>query len=233
MSSPCAISAALPAPIIELQGVEKSYGRQPVLRGLSLRVEAGEFVAINGRSGSGKTTLLNVAGGLCRPDRGDARVAGFDLAALPDRALSRFRNQRVAFVFQCFNLLEPLTCLENVRLPSFFAAASADDRDSRGRAGAALTRVGLGSLAGTKAGALSGGQRQRVAIARALFTRPSIVFADEPTGNLDADTGEEVIALFSRIVAEDGLTLVVVTHEERVSRAASRTIRLEDGRIVP
>jgi len=220
---------------IALDGIEKSYGREPVLRGVTLRIARGEMVSLVGRSGSGKSTLLHVAGGLDRRFRGRARVLGVDLGALPERELARFRNERVGFVFQAFHLLEPLSCMENVQLPDYFARAPVG-RGERGaareRALAALDRVGIADLAARLPGELSGGQKQRVAIARALYHAPSLLLADEPTGNLDAETGEHILELFAELHRE-GLTLLVVTHEERVSRAASRVVRLEDGRIVP
>jgi putative ABC transport system ATP-binding protein len=196
---------------------------------VSLEVAAGEFVAIVGASGSGKSTLLHVIGGLDRDFSGRATVAGRDLSVLGDRDLSRLRNEALGFVFQSFNLLDHLTCLENVLLPSFFAAGGG--RDAPRRARLALERVGLSDKAEVRPPALSGGQKQRVAIARALVGRPVLLLADEPTGNLDAGTGGEIIALFSALNREEGLTLVIVTHEERVFRAAGRVLRLDEGRL--
>jgi len=217
------------APVVALDGIEKSYGAERVLRGVSLTVGKGELLALAGRSGSGKSTLLHVIGGLDRRYRGSARVLDTDLAALDDRALARFRNARVGFVFQSFHLLEHLSCVENVALPSYFSDEPFAGAAARARA--ALDRVGMAAFAARLPGQLSGGQKQRVAIARALFHRPELLLADEPTGNLDSETGREIISLFQTLNA-DGLTLVVVTHEERVSRAARRVLRLEDGRIV-
>ncbi len=215
-------------PVVALDAIEKRYGDERVLRGVSLTVDRGELLSLVGRSGSGKSTLLHVIGGLDRGYTGRAHVLGTDLAALDDRALSRFRNARVGFVFQSFHLLDHLSVVENVALPSFFAAAP--PRDPAPRAKEALDRVGMSAFAGKLPGQLSGGQKQRVAIARALFHRPELLLADEPTGNLDSETGREIIALFQALNA-DGLTLIVVTHEERVSRAARRVLRLEDGRL--
>ncbi len=221
-------------PIIRLRGIEKSYGRGPtatqVLRDVSLEIERGEFVALMGESGSGKSTLLNVIGGLDEPDAGEVEVAGLRYAGARERALARLRNVEVGFVFQAFNLIEHLTCLDNVCLPAAFSRAKAP-AEVRSRGEEALARVGLKELAGRKPGALSGGQKQRVAIARALFHRPSILLCDEPTGNLDSRTGGEVIAFFQELNEREGVTLLVVTHEQRISSAAGRIIRIRDGRI--
>jgi putative ABC transport system ATP-binding protein len=202
-----------------------------VLDGVDLDVAAGELVAVLGPSGSGKSTLLYVAGALDAAWEGEARVAGRDLATLDARARATLRNEAVGFVFQSFNLLPSLSALENVCLPAWFRrggpAARADAlRDAR----AALERVGLGPKADKLPPRLSGGERQRVAIARALVTRPKVLLADEPTGNLDADTGAEVIRLFEELAAA-GTAVLVATHEERVSRAASRVLHLADGRL--
>ncbi len=218
--------------MIRLEGITKSYrdgaARFDVLRGVSLDVEDGDFLAIVGASGSGKSTLLNVMGGLDRAFGGRAEVAGLDLAKLSDEGLARYRNEHVGFVFQSFNLVPPLTVLQNVLLPSYFAPKE-NVAEARGRALEALDRVGLGSKGHRLPAQLSGGERQRVALARALFRKPRLLLADEPTGSLDADTAEGVIALLRELNERDGLTLVVVTHEERVSRAARRIVRLRDG----
>jgi putative ABC transport system ATP-binding protein len=219
-------------PAIELVGITKEYadgaGRLPVLRGVDLTVQPGEFVAVVGPSGCGKSTLLHVAGGLDRAHGGEARVQGRSLAGLDDAALSAFRSRQIGFVFQSFNLLPSFSALENVLLPGFFG----DERpDAPEAARAALAEVGLGAKVHRKPRELSGGERQRVALARALYLKPSIVLADEPTGNLDAATGAQVIELFRKLHAEHGVTLVVVTHEERVSQAASRVVRLAEGRL--
>jgi putative ABC transport system ATP-binding protein len=221
-------------PIIQLKGVRKAYraGRleHPVLRALDLEVQQGQFVAIVGTSGSGKSTLLNIIGGLDRNYTGVATVAGRDLATLSDNQLSHFRNAKVGFVFQHFNLLEHLSSAENVALPAMFAEKPVPD--ARERAIAALTRVGIGDRAGDLPANLSGGQKQRVAIARALFNRPQLMLCDEPTGNLDTRTGQQIIELFTSLNREDGITLVIVTHEARVSTSAHRVVRLEDGLVV-
>lgn len=219
-------------PIIQLLDVHKAYGegkaRQEVLRGVSLEVAPGELLALIGQSGSGKSTLLNIAGGLARPDRGEVIVCGQRLSELDDRRLARLRNERIGFVFQAFHLLEHLTVLENVCLPAFFSPGGVDER----RAEEALERVGLAEVARRRPTELSGGQKQRVAIARALLFRPAILLCDEPTGNLDSETGREVIRFFQDLNRNDGTTLVIVTHEERVSRAAQRVVRIQDGRVV-
>jgi putative ABC transport system ATP-binding protein len=215
--------------VIRLDAVDKEYGTQPVLRGISLAVQKGELLSLVGRSGSGKSTLLHIIGGLDRRYRGRAIVLGHDLETLDDRRLAQFRNREVGFVFQAFNLLDHLTAAENVKLPSYFADGPRAD-DER-RALAALERVGIGHKAMARPSELSGGQKQRVAIARALFHEPRLLLCDEPTGNLDSETGQQIIELF-RALNHDGLTLLIVTHEERVSSVASRVLRLEDGRLV-
>jgi putative ABC transport system ATP-binding protein len=221
-------------PIIELQGVSKTYGNgkpeQRVLHELSLEVGQGEFLAIVGTSGSGKSTLLNIIGGLDTGFSGSARVAGRDLASLADRELSRFRNEKVGFIFQQFNLLEHLSCGENVALPAVFARRTAED--TRARARRALEKVGMADRLRDLPANLSGGQKQRIAIARAMFHDPPLLLCDEPTGNLDRTTGRQIIELFRELNQRDGRTLVIVTHEARVSRAAHRVVRLEDGRFV-
>jgi putative ABC transport system ATP-binding protein len=220
--------------VIQLRDVTKAYGsgagRTQVLRGVSLDLKAGEIVALVGQSGSGKSTLLNIVGGLDTCDDGQVKVLGLDYRRARDRELAQLRNERIGFVFQAFNLLDHLTCVGNVLLPaSFSARRGAGDQE---RAREALRRVGLSDLADRRPSELSGGQKQRVAIARALFHKPSLLLCDEPTGNLDTDTGREVIELFSDINREDGVTLLIVTHEERVSSAAQRVIRIEDGGII-
>ncbi len=222
--------AAVAAPVIRLTAIDKRYGDQPVLVQVSLEVAAGEMVSLVGRSGSGKSTLLHVIGGLDRAYAGRAEVLGVDLSSLPDAELARFRNQRVGFVFQAFHLLEHLRCVENVMLPWYFERGGGAG-DPLALAREALARVGIADQGDKLPGELSGGQKQRVAIARALYHRPSLLLADEPTGNLDSETGQRIIELFSDL-NRDGLTLLIVTHEDRVSRAARRVVRLTDGRIV-
>jgi putative ABC transport system ATP-binding protein len=199
-----------------------------VLDGLSLDVADGDFVAVVGPSGSGKSTLLHLLGGLDVHYQGDVEVAGVKLSGLKDKALARFRNQHVGFVFQSFHLIPNLSAVENVLMPSHFGAINPD---ARKRAEALLDRVGLLAKKDRSPVRLSGGERQRVAIARALFTGPRLLLCDEPTGNLDAATGAGVISLFQELHRE-GLTVLAVTHEDRMSSAARRVLRLKEGRLV-
>ena len=212
-----------------LRGVKKRYGERELLCGVDLEVQRGEFVAVEGQSGSGKSTLLHLLGGLDRDFEGEAQVLGCDLRRLADRELAALRHTQIGFVFQSFNLLPALTALENVLLPDFFGEGIPD---AEARAREALARVGLADKGAARPAELSGGERQRVAIARALLARPPLLLADEPTGNLDARTGEEVIALF-RELHKDGMTLLIVTHEARVSHAASRVLVLKGGALAP
>ena len=200
-----------------------------MLDGVALTVAAGEFLAVVGRSGSGKSTLLHVLGGLDSEFKGVVTVAETQLAGLKDRELAKFRNESVGFVFQSFHLIQGLSALENVALPSAFASADGNDEQ---RAREALTRVGLGEKTARLPSQLSGGERQRVAIARSLFNRPQVLLCDEPTGNLDVQTADEVICLFKSL-NKDGLTIVAVTHEDRLRAAASRVVTLVDGRLTP
>jgi putative ABC transport system ATP-binding protein len=220
--------------VISVEGVSRGYqdgarGLVKVLEGADLTVAAGEFVAIVGRSGSGKSTLLHVLGGLDSGFTGEVTVAGNRLSKLSDAALSRFRNESVGFVFQSFHLVQGMSALENVMLPAAFAAG---EGGAEAQALEALTRVGLGEKCARLPGQLSGGERQRVAIARALFNRPKVLLCDEPTGNLDAQTAEEIIGLFKGL-NQGGLTIVAVTHEERLRQAASRVVVLRDGKFAP
>ena len=198
------------------------------LRGVSLEIASGEYVAIAGPSGSGKSTLLQLIGGIDTPTAGMVEVMGVRLDTLTDRELTRLRLTRLGFVFQRFHLLPVLTARENVELP--MAEAGARSKDRRARALELLAYVGLEHRAEHRATQLSGGEMQRVAIARALANRPALLLADEPTGELDAATGEEILRLFSRLNA-DGTTLVVVTHDERLAAQAGRIIHMLDGRI--
>jgi putative ABC transport system ATP-binding protein len=220
--------------VIELRSLAKSYPpREPggkrteLFRTLDLEVARGEFVAVEGQSGTGKSSLLHILGGLDREYAGEVKILGRDLRGLDDRALSALRHAQIGFVFQSFNLLSSLSALENVLLPDFFGEGVSD---ARARATEALSTVGLSDKASARPTALSGGERQRVAIARALVGRPPLLLADEPTGNLDARTGQGIIDLFQRLHRE-GMTLLVVTHEKRMSRAASRVLVLERGEL--
>lgn len=219
--------------MIAISNLTKHYGsgeaRTKVLDDVSLTIEQGEFVSIIGTSGSGKTTLLNVIGGLDSVWEGDVSLAGRKLHGLGDSELAALRNELLGFVFQQFNLLDHLSALENVALPSFFGKTTTDPA---ARAKELLVRVGLGDKLTARPTELSGGQKQRVAIARALFTSPSVILCDEPTGSLDRKTGLTIMALFRQLNEEDGITLVMVTHEEHIARMSGRIIRLEDGVVV-
>jgi putative ABC transport system ATP-binding protein len=221
------------APVVRLRDVTKSYGegagKTQVLRGVSFDIEKGELIALVGQSGSGKSTLLNIIGGLDRPDAGEVEVLGIDAMRAVDATWAKMRNASIGFVFQAFNLLDHLSVLENVTLP---AAFTRDGKDVNGRGREALRRVGLSDFAKRRPGELSGGQKQRVAIARALFNSPSLLLCDEPTGNLDSETGKEVIDFFRELNAKDGVTLLIVTHERRVSSVAKRVIAMRDGMLV-
>ncbi len=214
------------------QAVDGGGARLPAaLRDVSLSVGRGEFLAVVGRSGSGKTTLLNILGGLDRGWTGKVEVGGQDLASLRDRDLSLLRNRTMGFVFQAFHLLPHLTVQENVTLPAWFGPTDRDRADADLRAREALQRVGLLHRAPDRPTHLSAGERQRVAVARALLNRPRILLCDEPTGNLDGATGSAVLDIFLELNRRDGTTLVIATHEPRVSEAAGRVIVLRDGRI--
>ncbi|MCG8421487.1 MAG: ABC transporter ATP-binding protein [Proteobacteria bacterium] len=219
--------------VIRLGEVNKSYGtgaaKTHVLRGVSFTVERGEFLALVGQSGSGKSTLLNIIGGLDRADSGRVEVLGRDYNRASDSELSQLRNGEIGFVFQSFNLLDHLTCLGNVTLPAMFGS---HDNAAADRGMDSLRRVGMHDLAHRMPAELSGGQKQRVAIARALFARPSLLLCDEPTGNLDTTTGREVIEFFRQLNERDGVTLIIVTHEHRVSSVARRIISIRDGQLV-
>ena len=219
-------------PVIDIADVWKTYrmGTQEVhaLRGCSLAVERGEYVAIMGPSGSGKSTLMNVVGCLDAPTQGTYHLDGKDVSRLGDDALAEVRNGLIGFVFQTFNLLPRQDCLENVELPLVYAGVSRKDR--RARAAEALRAVGLGDRMDHKPNELSGGQRQRVAVARALVNRPAILLADEPTGNLDTATSDEIMRLFERLYRA-GNTLIVVTHEDEIAAHARRVVRLRDGQV--
>ena len=218
--------------MIELNGVEKAYlaGRERflALRGVDLRIAANDFVALTGSSGSGKSTLMNILGCLDVPSAGTYRLNGIDVGALGEDELAATRNQKIGFVFQSFNLIPRLTSLENVAQPLIFQG---ERREARlRRAEAALRSVGLGDKAYSLPNELSGGQRQRVAIARALVTSPDIILADEPTGNLDSRTSDEIMALF-RDLHSSGATIILVTHEADIAAHCKRIVRLQDGLI--
>ena len=218
--------------MIELEGISKTYqrgqhGAIEALQGISFRIAPGEFVVVRGASGSGKSTLLNILGCLDSPTAGGYRLDHEDVAGYSDRQLARVRNAKIGFIFQSFNLLPRTTALENVEIPMVYA----DGVIERKRALAALDRVGLAARAGHFTSELSGGEQQRVAIARALIHRPALILADEPTGNLDAGAGREVMNLLSGLHRE-GRTLLLVTHDDNVASCAQREILLRDGQLV-
>ena len=216
--------------IIKVKDVYKIYqvGTQEVkaLNGLSMSVNKNEYVALMGPSGSGKSTLMNVLGALDSPTSGNYWLNGTDVSLLRDDSLARIRNKEIGFVFQTFNLLPRYTALENVAMPLIYAEMGKKDRAAR--AAEVLEQVGLGDRMDHKPNELSGGQRQRVAVARALVNKPSIILADEPTGNLDTKTSYEIMALFDEIHS-NGNTVILVTHEDDISRHADRIVRLRDG----
>jgi ABC-type lipoprotein export system ATPase subunit len=221
--------------LIELRDIWKIYDLGEVqveaLREANLTIEEGEYVALIGPSGSGKSTLMNTLGCLDRPTRGSYQLAGEEVAIMSRDQRAKLRNQRLGFVFQNFNLLARTSALENVELPLLYARGM-PARERRKRAIDKLTLVGLAERLDHHPSQLSGGQQQRVAIARALVNQPSILLADEPTGNLDSKTSREVIALFHQLNEQEGLTVILVTHDQEVARHARRNIVLRDGRIV-
>ena len=220
-------------PLIHVKDLYKIYqmGTSEVraLDGVSVDIEANEYISIMGPSGSGKSTLMNLIGCLDTPTSGDFFMGGVNVATMSDDELAHIRNKQIGFVFQTFNLLPKSTSLRNVELPLIYnGSIKASDR--RGLAIAALERVGLGDRTHHKPNELSGGQRQRVAVARALVNNPAIILADEPTGNLDSKTGEEIMALFDDL-HQQGNTIILVTHEEHIAAHANRVVRLLDGKI--
>jgi len=223
--------AEMEVPAIKFENVWKIYKLGTVevaaLRGLSIEIKRGEHLAMMGPSGSGKSTFLHLAGALDRPTRGRVLIEGRDPSKLNDDELSKLRNRYIGFVFQTFNLIPRLTALENVMLPLVVRGVNGSER--RKRAIESLEQVGLGDRINHRPTELSGGEQQRVAIARAIVTRPRIVLADEPTGNLDSASAKEIVKVLSRLNRELGITLVVVTHDPEVASAAERMVKIRDG----
>ncbi len=220
-----------PPIVLEARGLRKTYPGKvpvPVLHGVDVAVRAGEFVAVIGQSGSGKTTLLNLLGALDVPTAGTVLINGLELATLDDDALADVRNREVGFIFQAHYLLDEFTCLENALMPILIREGRAGARQ-RERVIALLRRVGLGDQLHKHPDEMSGGQNQRCAVVRALAGEPRIVLADEPTGNLDAASGAEVFALMRQMNRESGVAFVMITHDDRLARAADRVLLIEDG----
>ncbi|MEI7792025.1 MAG: ABC transporter ATP-binding protein [Candidatus Berkelbacteria bacterium] len=219
--------------MIELKNVSKVYelGGEKIfaLDHVNLQVEKGEFIAIMGPSGSGKSTLANVIGGLDVPDEGEVLADGVDIVKMSDSVLSNYRNKKIGFIFQSFNLQPTYTSLENVMIPLLFSGVSLSERKKR--ALECLKSVGLEDRVSHRPGELSGGQRQRVCIARALANNPEMIIADEPTGNLDSKKGAEIIDLLKQLNKEAGITLIVITHDVSVAREAKKILNIKDGKI--
>jgi len=218
------------AAVLEARQVRKGYGAVEVLHGLDLAVAAGERVALMGPSGSGKSTLLNCLCGIEPVDGGEVRVAGEALAGRGADELDRVRRESIGYVFQDFHLLPTLSAAENIELSGQLIGMGAGERERR--VGELLEAVGLGARAGHRPAALSGGERQRVALARAVMHRPRVILADEPTGSLDSRHGERVLELLERLSDEEGIALLLVTHDPETTRICGRTLQLHDGRIV-
>jgi ABC-type lipoprotein export system ATPase subunit len=221
--------------LIRLEDITKTYHLGeidvPVLKGVSLTIDRGEIVALMGASGSGKTTLMNILGCLDRPSSGRYWLDGQEVSQLSASARAMIRNKKIGFVFQSFNLLARTSALENVIMPLAYTAANLSRREARKRGAALLARVGLADRLDHQPSQLSGGQQQRVAIARALVNNPPLLFADEPTGNLDSRTSREILEMFQRLGDEEGITVVLVTHDAGVANYARRVVRIADGQI--
>ena len=221
--------------LIELRNIQKTYRMGdivvPVLRGVSLTIARGEMVALMGASGSGKSTLMNILGCLDRPTSGEYWLDGRDVSTLSADERAQVRNHSFGFVFQNFNLLPRTSALENVAMPLSYTAGHLSERQARKQARKVLEQVGLTDRLNHEPSQLSGGQQQRVAIARALVNNPPLIFADEPTGNLDSRTSAEVLEMFQQLNGRDGITIIIVTHDALVARHAQRVIHIHDGRI--
>jgi ABC-type lipoprotein export system ATPase subunit len=222
--------------LIELNNIHKTYQMGeifvPVLKGISLTVAQGELVALMGASGSGKSTLMHLLGCLDRPTSGEYWLEGEEVSRLTADERALLRNRKIGFVFQSFNLLPRTSALDNAAMPLSYTADHLSERESRRRAAEMLERVGLKDRLDHEPSRLSGGEQQRVAIARALINRPPLLFADEPTGNLDSRTSVEVLRMFQQLNEEDGITIILVTHDPNVGRHAKRVIHIQDGVIV-
>ena len=216
--------------ILTGEDLKKRYGDLEVLKGVSLSIDAGEFVCLTGKSGSGKTTLLSILSGLERPTSGHVRLGGKDIAGASEDELALFRRENVGFIFQSFNLIPTLSAWENVALPLFPVRMKADER--KRRATDLLERMELGHRMDHLPSALSGGEKQRVAIARALIGHPKILFADEPTGNLDSATEEAIMDILHRLHKQEGLAILMVTHEMAITKNTDRLIRMHDGEVM-
>ncbi len=217
-------------PVLEADQVFRTLGQTDVLRGISLRIDAGEFVAITGPSGSGKTTLLYLLGALDTPSQGEIRIDGTAISSLNDTERSRLRQRSLGFVFQFHFLLPELTALENVAIPAMLAGVSRPEAESRAKA--LLDRVQISHRLGHRPGELSGGEQQRVAIARSLINQPRLMLADEPTGNLDTENTERVFSLLQELNREQNLAVLLVTHNEELARRSQREIHIRDGKVV-
>ena len=221
--------------LIELRDIYKTYNLGevdvPVLKGISLNVKQGELVALMGASGSGKSTLMNILGCLDHPTSGEYWLEGREVSGLTAKEQARLRNRMVGFVFQSFNLLPRTTALENVLMPLSYTKENLSEHQMRQRATELLQKVGLGDRADHQPSQLSGGEQQRVAIARSLVNHPRVLFADEPTGNLDSHTSEEILQMFQQLNSAEGITLILVTHDPNVAQHAQRIIRIKDGLI--
>jgi putative ABC transport system ATP-binding protein len=216
--------------ILKGTGLSKKYGDLEVVKGVSLSIDTGEFVCLVGKSGCGKTTLLSLLSGLERPTAGKVMLDGKDITGASEDELALFRRENVGFIFQSFNLIPTLSAWENVALPLFPIKMSGDER--KRRATDLLERMELGHRMDHLPSALSGGEKQRVAIARALVTHPKVLFADEPTGNLDSATGDAIMEILNRLHTQEGVAILMVTHEGELAKSADRLIRMHDGEVI-